>query len=194
MPEDDDLEIEVGGIGHEAPPELEAKEKPRIQLELPEADIKVAGDIIKRVQSVRDAIKRTEGMADFLDKKGVEAGIGAVAELVYLDLPVDIAMAGPALWIVYRGWKAGLSRKAIAEMLGNIGIDLAVDTVGGLGIPFLGSLFDFLWKANTKNVEIMRKEAARLEGEYQKITGKSVDDAIRGLQRAPQEEDSSSRK
>ena len=67
-----------------------------------------------------------------------------------------IPLVGDALGAAISGgillWAArlGVSRVVMLRM----GINVAVETVLG-AIPFAGDLFDFAWKANTRNVELL---------------------------------------
>lgn len=54
--------------------------------------------------------------------------------------------------IIAQAIRAGLPRSAIARMVVNVGLDGLIGAV-----PFLGDLFDFAFKANTKNVAIFRE-------------------------------------
>ncbi len=54
-----------------------------------------------------------------------------------------------SFFIVYRASEQGAPRSLIAMMMSNI----AIDTLVGV-VPFVGDLFDFLWKANTKNIRL----------------------------------------
>src|SRR4030095_9307298 len=73
----------------------------------------------------------------------------------------DLAGSFVSALIVASATQAGLPRAAIARMVSNV----AVDTVLG-GIPFLGDLFDFAYKANTKNIKIYQEH---LQGRTQKV-------------------------
>jgi len=59
--------------------------------------------------------------------------------------------------IVIAALQAGLPRASVLRMVANIGIDSLLGAV-----PFVGDIFDFAWKSNTKNVRIFR-EALRGE-------------------------------
>ena len=59
--------------------------------------------------------------------------------------------------IVVAAIQAGVSRATILRMLANV----AIDSLLGL-VPFVGDIFDFAFKANSKNVDIL-KEALRGE-------------------------------
>jgi hypothetical protein len=54
-----------------------------------------------------------------------------------------------SVFIVWRAAQAGVPRAAIARMLTNVAIDSMLGAV-----PFLGDLFDFVFKANSKNLRI----------------------------------------
>ena len=55
------------------------------------------------------------------------------------------------LYVVWRASRMGLPRIVVARMLVTALIDM---TVGA--IPFLGDVFDFWFKSNTRNLSIMR--------------------------------------
>jgi hypothetical protein len=54
--------------------------------------------------------------------------------------------------IVVRAMQRGVPRAAILRMLVNLGVDTAVGS-----IPVVGDIFDFAYKANTKNLRIYRE-------------------------------------
>ncbi len=64
----------------------------------------------------------------------------------------DLITALVAMIIVQRGIALRIPKGAIARMALNVVIDTAVGA-----IPFLGDLFDFAFKANTKNLQILRE-------------------------------------
>lgn len=53
--------------------------------------------------------------------------------------------------IVVHAHRAGVPKATVLRMVANVGIDAAVGA-----IPIVGDLFDFAWKANTKNLELFR--------------------------------------
>ena len=62
----------------------------------------------------------------------------------------DAVLAVISLYIVYQAKSLGLPKIKIARMLLNVGIE------AGLGaVPFLGDLFDVVWKANLRNIDII---------------------------------------
>ncbi|WP_348675874.1 DUF4112 domain-containing protein [uncultured Abyssibacter sp.] len=66
----------------------------------------------------------------------------------------DIATAVVALGLVARYWQLGAPKRLVARMLLNVGIDALV----GL-IPVLGDAFDVVWKANRRNIDLMRRHS-----------------------------------
>ena len=73
-------------------------------------------------------------------------------------LPVggDAALGALSLYIVWRAWQLGLPRARLAQMLGNV----AVEVAGG-AVPILGDLFDVAFKANLRNIAIIEGHFAR---------------------------------
>jgi hypothetical protein len=73
----------------------------------------------------------------------------------------DILSGLLASYIVARAAQAGVPRAALARMMANV----AMDTLLG-AIPIVGDLFDFMYKANTKNLRIYRES---LEGRSEPV-------------------------
>jgi uncharacterized protein DUF4112 len=62
----------------------------------------------------------------------------------------DAVLALISLYFVYEAAGLGLPRRKLARMLWNV----AVEAVLG-AVPLLGDLFDMVWKANLRNVDII---------------------------------------
>ena len=77
---------------------------------------------------------------------GMDALIGLV------PFAGDIVSAGIGLYVILRGSRLGVPKIVLARMLTNTAIDLGVGI-----IPFVGDAFDFWFKANTRNLNLMRK-------------------------------------
>jgi hypothetical protein len=69
----------------------------------------------------------------------------------------DMAGGAVSAFMIGRAMQAGVSRAAIIRMVMNAGVDSLLGS-----LPFLGDIFDFAFKANTKNLQIYR-EALRGE-------------------------------
>ena len=54
-------------------------------------------------------------------------------------------------FIILQAQRAGIPKATLMRMVANVGIDAAVGS-----IPLLGDLFDFTFKANTRNLELYR--------------------------------------
>lgn len=71
----------------------------------------------------------------------------------------DVAAALPAAWILLESHRMGLPASKLVRQ----GANIAVDTVVG-SIPLLGSLFDAGFKANLRNVAILRAHLETVHG------------------------------
>ncbi|MBV1724214.1 MAG: DUF4112 domain-containing protein [Hoeflea sp.] len=65
----------------------------------------------------------------------------------------DTLMAAPSAWIIWRGHKMGLGKRHLARMIANTGIDYVIGSV-----PVIGDIFDVGFKANLRNLSILREE------------------------------------
>ena len=83
---------------------------------------------------------------------GVDGLIGLVPGLG------DAVTTGLSLWIVYEAHQIGAPKHVIARMLGNVAIDGVVGAV-----PLAGDVFDVLWRANRRNMRILREHLDREE-------------------------------
>ena len=67
----------------------------------------------------------------------------------------DAVSALLSVYIVIASVRYGLPKGVIARMVFNVGVDYLIGTV-----PAAGDLFDFAWKANKKNVELLDRHAS----------------------------------
>jgi Domain of unknown function (DUF4112) len=72
----------------------------------------------------------------------------------------DAATGLISAYIVYQGVKLGVPSHVMARMIGNV----ALDTVVG-AVPLAGSVFDLFFKANNRNMRLLRRH---FENEMQK--------------------------
>ena len=61
----------------------------------------------------------------------------------------------PSFYILIAGVRYGVPKITLLRMAFNIGLDYAVGS-----IPFLGDAFDFVWKANQQNMDLIRTRAS----------------------------------
>lgn len=69
----------------------------------------------------------------------------------------DTATTAIAAYIVYRAWRMGAPGHVLARMGGNVAIDFLVGSV-----PVLGDVFDLAFKANRRNLELLRRWRVRV--------------------------------
>jgi len=67
----------------------------------------------------------------------------------------DTLTAFPAFYILVAGVRYGVPKITLLRMAFNIGLDYVVGS-----IPFVGDAFDFVWKANKQNMDLIRTRAA----------------------------------
>lgn len=66
----------------------------------------------------------------------------------------DTLTALPAFYILIAGVRYGVPKITLVRMAFNIGLDYVVGAV-----PFIGDAFDFFWKANKQNLDLIRTRA-----------------------------------
>jgi hypothetical protein len=111
----------------------------------------------RRLRTDPEAVlPKIERLATFLDASIVIPGtrfrFGADAILGLFPGGGDIVGAALSGGIVYIGWQLGLPPRALARMAANILMDTAVGAV-----PVAGDVFDAWFKANLRNVAIIRE-------------------------------------
>jgi len=65
----------------------------------------------------------------------------------------DLAAFGPAAYLPYRAYAMGARKRTVARMAVNTGLDVTLGAV-----PLLGDAFDIYFKANKRNVALLRDE------------------------------------
>ena len=99
-------------------------------------------------------------LADLLDARwripGTPIRFGADALFGLVPVLGDVVTAIASIYIVIRAREHGATHRLIARMLGNV----ALDTVVG-SIPLLGSIFDVYFKANNRNISLLRRHLER---------------------------------
>jgi hypothetical protein len=67
----------------------------------------------------------------------------------------DVATAAVSAYLVYEARQLGVPRRTLAQMGGNVLVDLLLGSV-----PLIGDIADFGWKANLKNVRLLERHVA----------------------------------
>jgi hypothetical protein len=79
---------------------------------------------------------------------GLDALIGLVPNVG------DMATSVLSFYILVAGVRYGVPKITLLRMAFNIGLDYVVGA-----IPFVGDAFDFFWKSNKKNMDLLRERA-----------------------------------
>ena len=72
----------------------------------------------------------------------------------------DAATAVVSGALVLDAWKSGARKRTLARMVKNVGVDFVIGSV-----PLIGDIIDFGYKANTKNIKLLRDERNRIRGQ-----------------------------
>lgn len=101
-------------------------------------------------------IRKLEQLAQWMDNRfiipGTNVRFGLDSLLGLIPGLGDTVTALPAIYVVMAAQRLGVSRFVLARMIGNIGMDMLVGA-----IPLLGDLFDLGFKANSRNVALLRR-------------------------------------
>ena len=113
-----------------------------------------------RPQSRAERLARLDALATLLDtaffipgtniRFGIDAMIGLIPGIG------DAITTAMSLYIVHEARQLGAPRHLIARMLANVALDGVVGAV-----PFLGDAFDVMWRANRRNMALLRNHLDR---------------------------------
>jgi Domain of unknown function (DUF4112) len=111
-------------------------------------------------QSRRAALGRLDLMATAFDTAFVLPGTKVrfgVESLIRLIPGVgDIAASALSCWLLYEAYRLGVPKALFARMLANVVLEGAVGSV-----PLAGDAFDVFFRANRRNVALLREHFAR---------------------------------
>jgi hypothetical protein len=96
------------------------------------------------------ALEVASSLARWLDHRFVDPLLGLLLPGVG-----DLLGSALGLYPVLLAWKRGAPKSLVARML----LNLAADAAGG-AIPVLGDVWDFLFRAHARNLELLRARAA----------------------------------
>ena len=110
----------------------------------------------------RERLSRLRRIARLLDAQfgipGTSWRFGADSLLGLVPGLGDSATALVSLYILIEAHRLGVRPATLARMGWNVALDL------GLGaVPLLGDLFDFFWKSNLRNIDLLERDLARRE-------------------------------
>ena len=89
---------------------------------------------------------------DSIKIPGTNQKIGIDAIVGIIPILGDFIGVIFSTYIMYSGIKMGVSSKIVKKMAANIAIEFVIGS-----IPIIGDIFDALWKANKRNVELIEE-------------------------------------
>jgi hypothetical protein len=114
----------------------------------------------RRSASRADRIARIEWLATLLDARfGIpftKLRFGADSLIGLAPGVGDVVTTALALYIVYEAHRLGVPKAVLVRMLGNVAVDGLVGAV-----PVAGDVFDVMFRANRRNVRILREHLER---------------------------------
>lgn len=106
-------------------------------------------------QARREALERLDRVTQLLDTAlvipGTNIRFGADAVVGLVPGIGDAITTAISAWVIYEARRLGAPRHVIARMIGNVALDGIVGAV-----PFLGDLFDVMYKSNRRNMRLLR--------------------------------------
>jgi hypothetical protein len=102
----------------------------------------------------RAAVGRMRTVAYVLDESlpvpGTDRRVGLDPLLGVIPGVGDAVSAGVSLYLVVEAARLGVSYGTLLRMIANVTIDFA-----GGSLPYVGDVFDAVWKANVRNLELV---------------------------------------
>jgi hypothetical protein len=118
-----------------------------------------------RPRSRADRVARIDALATLLDTALVIPGTGirfGLDALIGLFPGIgDMITTALSLFIVHEAYQLGAPAHVLARMIGNV----AIDGVFG-SVPLVGDAFDVVWRANRRNVLLLRDWLEREERRF----------------------------
>ena len=104
-------------------------------------------------------VQRLESLSRLLDVAyrvpGTKIRFGVDALLGLLPGVGDVASAALSSYLIYEAYRLGAPRRALALMVGNVAFDTTIGAV-----PLVGDAVDVFWRANVRNMQILRSHLA----------------------------------
>jgi hypothetical protein len=107
------------------------------------------------------AQRRLQRIAKLMDSQirvpviGLRIGADAIIGLV--PGVGDIVTGAIGAYLIYEAQRLGIPRSAVLRMVGNIVVDTAIGA-----IPFAGDIWDFFFRANDRNMQILARHIGGL--------------------------------
>jgi hypothetical protein len=105
---------------------------------------------VARAEGDDPALAAAEKLARVMDRHYLDPLIGFA-----VPWAGDVISAGLGLYPVLLAWRRGAPRGLLARML----LNLSVDLLGG-AVPVLGDIWDFFFRAHSRNLALLRARSA----------------------------------
>jgi hypothetical protein len=123
--------------------------------------------------SKADAVARLEALSRLLDSAvlipGTNQRVGVDAVLGLIPAVGDLVSTALSAYLIWEARQLGVPRWKIARMVANVAADTAVGAV-----PFAGDVFDVFFRANRRNMKILRDHLEKTGALPQTIEGKAT--------------------
>jgi len=110
-----------------------------------------------------ESLRRLDGLAMLMDSAvtipGTKVTMGLDALIGLVTVVGDIISTAISSYILYEARRLGASKLTLARMAGNVAIDGVVGA-----IPIVGDVFDVTFRANRRNMAILRAHIERKAG------------------------------
>ena len=103
----------------------------------------------------------SERLDELIKIPGTNQKIGIDALVGTIPILGDFIGVIFSTYIMYSGIKMGVSSKIVKKMATNIAIEFVIGS-----IPIIGDIFDALWKANKRNVELIEETTIENQEDY----------------------------
>ncbi len=105
-------------------------------------------------------LRRLEWLTTVLDDRykvpGTKIGFGWDTLIGLIPVAGDSVTTALSVYFMWEANRLGVSKWTLWRMLANVGIDFVVGLV-----PFVGDLCDVAWRANRKNLKLLKQELSR---------------------------------
>ena len=113
-----------------------------------------------RARSRRVSLERLDKLATLLDTAlvipGTSIRFGFDGLIGLIPGVGDAITTALSAYLVYEAYRLGAPMQLLARMIANVALDGAVGAV-----PLVGDAFDVLWRANRRNMRLLREWAER---------------------------------
>lgn len=107
-----------------------------------------------------EALVRLERLARFLDTAiaipGTRIRFGADTLVGLVPGVGDAITTLASAYLIYEAHRLGVPKHLLARMIGNVAFDAFIGAV-----PVLGDVADVFWRANTRNMRLLREHLSR---------------------------------